>query len=259
MSTVSRCLVVTYHSISFGRPPLQLDPPLFERHVEGLAAAGATSLTVSELAAALRAGSLPQRAVAITFDDGFADVSAHALPVLERHGLRATVFAISGWLGRASDWPTQPPRAPRLPLLDADGLRQLVAHGWEVGAHGVDHRPLAGVTAVELGDQLRRSRAELAAAAGTEVTSFAFPYGSVPTASRSALVDAGLTAACVGRLDLVAASDDPLALPRVDAHYLRDPGRLVRAATGEGTRYLAARRRAARLRRLLVADHGPAR
>ena len=47
----------------------------------------------------LRAGTLPRRAAAITFDDGYADNHDVALPILERHRLPATFFIASGFLG----------------------------------------------------------------------------------------------------------------------------------------------------------------
>ena len=66
MTPPSRGLVVTYHAITAGPPPLHVDPELFERHLEALVDAKVTALTVSDLAASLRAGALPDRAVAIT-------------------------------------------------------------------------------------------------------------------------------------------------------------------------------------------------
>lgn len=47
----------------------------------------------------LRNGSLPSRAAAITFDDGYADNHDVALPILRRHGLVATFFVATGYLG----------------------------------------------------------------------------------------------------------------------------------------------------------------
>jgi peptidoglycan/xylan/chitin deacetylase (PgdA/CDA1 family) len=251
---MTRALVLTYHSVEAAPPPLHVEPALFERHAEVLAESGAASLTVSELAAALADGDLPERAVAITFDDGFANVAREAAPVLTAHGLRATVFAVSGHVGGTSDWPTQPASAPRLPLLDAAALRGLVSLGWEIGSHGCDHRPLGTASAVDVHEQLQRSREELEALVGEPVRAFAFPYGDVPAGSRTALAEAEYSCGCTTRLEYVTSRTDPLALPRVDAHYLRDPRRLRRAAAGQAGAYLALRRVAARGRRAVRHD-----
>jgi peptidoglycan/xylan/chitin deacetylase (PgdA/CDA1 family) len=47
---------------------------------------------------ALREGTLPSRALCITFDDGYADNLTVAAPILRRHGMSATVFVASGYL-----------------------------------------------------------------------------------------------------------------------------------------------------------------
>jgi len=48
--------------------------------------------------ARLYAGTIPARAIAITFDDGYADNEALAAPILKRLGLTATFFIASGFL-----------------------------------------------------------------------------------------------------------------------------------------------------------------
>src|SRR5437764_754437 len=42
---------------------------------------------------------LPARAVAVTFDDAYADNVAHAFPVLERYRIPALTFVVTGKLG----------------------------------------------------------------------------------------------------------------------------------------------------------------
>jgi peptidoglycan/xylan/chitin deacetylase (PgdA/CDA1 family) len=53
---------------------------------------------------ALRKRNLPPRALAITFDDGYADNRTTALPILERHGLSATFFIATGYLNGGRMW-----------------------------------------------------------------------------------------------------------------------------------------------------------
>lgn len=55
-------------------------------------------LPLGEAVSRLRSGSLPARAAAITFDDGYADNHDVAMPILQRHGLAATFFIATGYL-----------------------------------------------------------------------------------------------------------------------------------------------------------------
>lgn len=49
-------------------------------------------------------GTLPPRAVAVTFDDGYADALHTALPILSQHEIPATLFVVSGLLGGEPWW-----------------------------------------------------------------------------------------------------------------------------------------------------------
>lgn len=55
-------------------------------------------LPLGEAVAALDQGRLPRGALSITFDDGYADNAEVALPLLQRHGLRASFFVATGFL-----------------------------------------------------------------------------------------------------------------------------------------------------------------
>lgn len=248
-------LILAYHAVELGPPPLCVEPRLFEEHAAVIAASGVPALTISDLAGRLREGRLPEHAVAVTFDDGCASVVEHAAPALAAQGIPGTLFCVAGHLGGTNDWPGQPQWAPRLRLAGGDALASLAEEGWEIGAHGFRHAPLDSVDAAAASREVVESRARLEQAARVRVSSFAWPYGVRPGALASTLLAETYTACCGGGLQVVRAGTDPQALPRVDAHYVRDPDRLSRVLAGSASLYLAARRLAARARRRVRSDY----
>jgi peptidoglycan/xylan/chitin deacetylase (PgdA/CDA1 family) len=91
-------LVFMFHDVAEGDPsPLRLaeSRAAFERFCE-IAAEGYEVLPLAELESRRRSGTLPARALAITFDDGYADNHAVAWPVLKKLGLPASVFVTTG-------------------------------------------------------------------------------------------------------------------------------------------------------------------
>jgi peptidoglycan/xylan/chitin deacetylase (PgdA/CDA1 family) len=64
----------------------------------------AEPLTLAELASRMLRKRLPQRAVAVTFDDGYADNFEEALPILKKHDIPALFFVIAGYLGSSQEF-----------------------------------------------------------------------------------------------------------------------------------------------------------
>jgi peptidoglycan/xylan/chitin deacetylase (PgdA/CDA1 family) len=95
-----RLLVLTYHRVLPVDDPLEPDIP--DQHTfRRLMTALRQDFNVLPLDAALRrqaANQLPAGAVAVTFDDGFADNATIAWPILESLGLPATFFVATGFL-----------------------------------------------------------------------------------------------------------------------------------------------------------------
>src|SRR5450631_76744 len=87
----------------------------------------------------LRHGTLPAGALAITFDDGYADNLSIAAPILRKHGLPATLFIATGYLDGGCMWNDrviEAFRATREPEID---LTQLGLEAYRIES-SVDRR-----------------------------------------------------------------------------------------------------------------------
>jgi peptidoglycan/xylan/chitin deacetylase (PgdA/CDA1 family) len=101
-----KALVLMYHRVAEPDTDiwnLAVSPAHFEQQLRVLRQAGPV-IAAAELAARLRAGTLPRRSIAITFDDGYPDNYLTASPLLARYGLPATFFLISGLVGQAQEF-----------------------------------------------------------------------------------------------------------------------------------------------------------
>jgi peptidoglycan/xylan/chitin deacetylase (PgdA/CDA1 family) len=248
-------LILMYHGVEDRDDPLFVPPSLFAEHVAVIASSGLPVLTVGELADRLRDGELPERAIVMTFDDGFASVARDAAPRLLERGLRATVFCVAGRLGGTNAWPTGRPGAVEVALAGAHDLTRLAADGFEIGAHGMEHSPLDTEEAEEIRREVVEAATALEHAVGTAPRSFAYPYGAGPSKAAARVVSETYAAACTTRIGRVHEGSSALDLPRVDAHYLRSPELLAAAIGGGSNAYLALRRVAASARRRVRRDY----
>ncbi|HWW77793.1 MAG TPA: polysaccharide deacetylase family protein [Pyrinomonadaceae bacterium] len=92
-----RLLILTYHGVSLDdehlwRGALYVSPETFRSRMSALKRCGASVLPLGEAVQRLYANDLPERAVAITFDDGTYDFHARAHPVLAEFGFPVTLY-----------------------------------------------------------------------------------------------------------------------------------------------------------------------
>lgn len=96
----SRLSILIFHRVLPEPDPLfpgEATVESFDAHM-GLLKSLFNVLPLSDAVERLQAGTLPARAAAITFDDGYADNLTHALPILQKHGLHATFFIATSYL-----------------------------------------------------------------------------------------------------------------------------------------------------------------
>jgi peptidoglycan/xylan/chitin deacetylase (PgdA/CDA1 family) len=164
----------------------------------------------------------------VTFDDGFATLAQHAVPVLDDLDVPATIFVPTAWVGSTAAWLDG--RAARMQLLDWSELRDVERLNLEIGGHGRSHQPLDVLEPDAVARELTESGQELAERLGGARRAMAYPFGAHSGAARAMANAAGFRSAyAVGEVPIVPTSDR-WALPRITARAEHDGDDLVRLA-----------------------------
>ena len=99
-------LILVYHRIGDSKGALDeisVSPENFAEHLQELRTY-THPIRLSELVQHLKEGSLPDKSIALTFDDGYVDNLYNAKPLLEKYEIPATVFMCTGYMGREFWW-----------------------------------------------------------------------------------------------------------------------------------------------------------
>ena len=208
-------VMLMYHAITpgAGTPawPWAVSMQQFREQLDFLVAEGYATPTMGDLI------SIPEkewagRTAVITFDDGYVDNLA-ACEELQKRGMRATWFIVTGAIGQEPHWPGNGRPVGRL-LNDVE-LREMLQAGMEVGSHTVNHVRLTEVDDTQLQGELVNSKIKLEDTLGSTVASFAYPFGAWDPRCAAAVRQAGYSAACTTRTGWALRDRDPYQLRRL--------------------------------------------
>jgi peptidoglycan/xylan/chitin deacetylase (PgdA/CDA1 family) len=135
----NRLLILIYHRVHARPDPMfpgEVDAERFDWQMD-LLRRRCSPMPLADAVAGLRRGRLPARAVAVTFDDGYADNEAVALPILQRHRVPATFFVTTGFLDGGRMWNDS--------VIEA--VRRAEGSELDVTSIGLGKLPLGGPTA----------------------------------------------------------------------------------------------------------------
>jgi peptidoglycan/xylan/chitin deacetylase (PgdA/CDA1 family) len=164
---------------------------------------------------------LPDRAVLLTFDDGFADLVDVVAPALAARGLRGTAFVTTGYLGRPG-------------YLSRNALTQLATTDMEIGAHSVNHPHLDLEPPAVAHEEVVSSRTRLEDLLGRPVTSFAYPHGSHTRLTKSFVAGAGYVTAHAVKNAVSHLADDVLAVGRFTIGEATPDAQVAAVLAGDG-------------------------
>jgi len=206
-------VILLYHHVSDETPAsTSVTPAEFSRHLDYLDESGYRVWPLERLLNAVLRGTenVPERVVAITFDDAYESVFGEARPRLAERGWPYTVFVNTDAIDAGHN-----------PYMDWDQLRALHEAGVAIenhsAAHGHMSRPLEGESrnawrrrvAADIG----RARSRIADETGRAPTLFAYPYGEGSEALAE-VVDDAHDFALAQRSGPVGELSDPLSVPR---------------------------------------------
>ncbi len=214
--------ILMYHSISQSArsadprfKALCVPPALFAEQVDYLYHNRYTFLNVTQLIHALTGkASLPERPVVLTFDDGYADFYHHALPVLLRYHVTATLYIATSFVERTSLWLRWKEETGH-PMLTWKQIAEINDSGIECGAHTHNHPKLDTLPLAMAKNEIIRSKDLLESYLDHQVTSFAYPYGFYTSGVRRLVKEAGFTSACAVNLAMCSDKADHFTLERL--------------------------------------------
>ncbi|HET7484106.1 MAG TPA: polysaccharide deacetylase family protein [Solirubrobacterales bacterium] len=160
-------------------PELYVTRPDFHQQMDWLDEHGYEAVTLEAVEDAwYRGGTLPAKPVVISFDDGYRPQFTYALPELRRHG-----------------WPGLLNLKAEGSDLYTSNVEAMIAAGWELAAHTINHQDLTTLGAAELEEEVAGSRKLLRREYHVPVANFCYPAGQFDETVIAAVQAAGYTGA----------------------------------------------------------------
>jgi peptidoglycan/xylan/chitin deacetylase (PgdA/CDA1 family) len=180
--------IIMYHYVEYvkdrrdvTRLKLAVTPDVLEMQLIAIKSAGYDTYFVRDIPDIISKKIEPDKAIVLTFDDGYEDFYLNVYPLLKRYNMRATNYVIVNYIGRKDFM--NPKQIQE--LIDSDLV--------EIGSHTLDHIPLKTATAEESRKQIFESKTRLETQFNIKVKSFAYPSGSFSLRDSELVKEAGYT------------------------------------------------------------------
>ena len=233
MSSMRPVPVLMYHHVNPHKGDMvTITPEVFEGQMEYLQRAGYRTLKIQELVSYINGGlTLPQKAVVVTFDDGWLDNYIYALPAIKKNKINATVFLITNRVENASQnatmIPSFIPTHEESKSLIEKGESHKVVLNWSVikemsdtgliefYSHTKSHAKCNSLSEKELAEELKESREIIEKRLGIPCPYFCWPYGKYNGLAVNVAKKTGYKALFTTNHGVVEAGSDPFVINRI--------------------------------------------
>lgn len=188
---------------------LNIEPTALAYHAAFFLRRGYRTILARELAE-----SWPEKAVCLSFDDGYESTLTHGVEALKRVGAVGSIYVVTDFVGKLSSWD---PGSER-PLAEWPRLLEAQNAGFEIGNHTKSHARLGDLDEPAQVAEITGAHRALAEH-GIEGLSFCLPYGSRGASTPAAIRAAGYRVGLALSRRSATPNDDRLLLPRVVIAY----------------------------------------
>ena len=232
MSLVS---VFMYHHVSPHKGDMiTVTPDVFEAQMRFLAESGYKTLSAGEIVSyADGKNTVSGKAAAITFDDGYLDNYVHAFPVLKKYNIKATIFIVTDWVEKSSEFVEAYGHTPLLPnhneckrlinegkisevIMNWDMIKEMQKSGLtDFYSHTMSHRKCAELSYEDLRKELNNSKTVIEEKLRKPCPYLCWPKGSYNDLSVKAAQDVGYTALFTTKKGVVKKGSDRFSIERI--------------------------------------------
>lgn len=196
--------ILAYHQVSEENDIYSVNAAQFAAQMEYLEKHGYHAISFAELFAFYDGqGTLPSKPIIITFDDGYEDNFLTALPIMEKHHMKATVFVVPGLMNTPD-------------YLSWQQAAAMQERHTEIGSHTMNHVGLGEISLEEQKNELLNSKLAIESHLGRAVNFLAYPYGQFTTVTQQVLKDTGYRGAVTGIPGLNHKETNPYLLKRIN-------------------------------------------
>lgn len=139
---------------------LSIDPEIFDKELAWLKENGYKTIPTESL----KNGSVPEKSIVLSFDDGYEDFFINALPLLEKYGFTASIALITERIGQPG-------------YLSDDQIRNLTQKKFELMSHTESHPDLTAISLEKARKEILGSKEFLENSFGVGVSALVYPSG----------------------------------------------------------------------------------